>query len=258
MPLENKEIKNIKRMLSILNPDTLTKEDFLEAFKGVMTRQTDYETQNKNDVSEIVSALKAVSDKSKSDNDSNLALLKQDFFKEVDKLLAKFQTKESEITRRMNAIKNGKDADEVKVVEAILKRMKKEIKIPKVEEFQSTIPKLGGKVRDALEKLEGDDRLDVSAIKGIKKLIGKSGLMMGGGTPPTVNAFADDETPVGTVNGTNKVFTITNIPSPASSLKVYVNGQKMTLTEDYTFSGTTITFVTAPPTTSIIRADYRL
>ena len=68
----------------------------------------------------------------------------------------------------------------------------------------------------------------------------------------------DDETPTGTINGTNKAFTIKNPPNPVSSLKVYLNGQRMRITEDYTFSGATITFITAPPTTSILLVDYRV
>lgn len=68
--------------------------------------------------------------------------------------------------------------------------------------------------------------------------------------------FADDETPSGTINGSNKIFTVANIPI-AGSLKVFVNGSRMRITEDYTFSGTTITFITAPPTGSIILVDYR-
>ncbi len=67
----------------------------------------------------------------------------------------------------------------------------------------------------------------------------------------------DDETPNGTVNGVNTDFTISLTPSPTTSLKVYVNGQRMKLTEDYTLSSKTITFVTAPPTGSILTVDYR-
>jgi hypothetical protein len=69
--------------------------------------------------------------------------------------------------------------------------------------------------------------------------------------------FIDDETPVGMVNGVNKAFTLSNMPNPPSSVKVFVNGSRMRITEDYTLSGVTVTFVTAPPTGSIILVDYR-
>lgn len=67
----------------------------------------------------------------------------------------------------------------------------------------------------------------------------------------------DDETPSGLVNGVNTDFVLANTPNPATSLKVYVNGQRMKKTEDFTLSGKTITFLTAPPTGSIILCDYK-
>jgi hypothetical protein len=70
--------------------------------------------------------------------------------------------------------------------------------------------------------------------------------------------FSDEETPTGTVNGSNTSFTLANTPSPASSLELQVNGQTLASGgEDFTLATATITFVTAPPTGSIIRAWYR-
>jgi hypothetical protein len=70
--------------------------------------------------------------------------------------------------------------------------------------------------------------------------------------------FVDSETPTGTVNGSNTAFTLANSPSPAASLQLFVNGQLMVSGGvDYTLSGANITMVTAPPTSSVIRAWYR-
>jgi len=70
--------------------------------------------------------------------------------------------------------------------------------------------------------------------------------------------FYKNETPSGTVNGSNAVFTTANTVNPVTSINVYVNGQLMKAGGvDYTFSSTnTITFVVAPPTSSIILVDY--
>ena len=89
-----------------------------------------------------------------------------------------------------------------------------------------------------------------------------SGSNEAGGTGVTISStattdFVDDETPTGLVNGVNTDFELANTPIPTTSLKVYVNGSRMRITEDYTLSGTTITFITAPPTGSIILTDYR-
>ena len=70
--------------------------------------------------------------------------------------------------------------------------------------------------------------------------------------------FADEETPTGTVNGTNTEFTLANTPSPASSLQFVVNGQVLTSGgEDFTLATATVTTVTAPPTGSVVRVWYR-
>lgn len=71
-------------------------------------------------------------------------------------------------------------------------------------------------------------------------------------------AESSGEIPTGTVNGANTVFTLAHTPDPAASLQVFVNGAFLTGGgEDYTLVDDTITFVTAPPTNSIIRAFYK-
>ena len=63
----------------------------------------------------------------------------------------------------------------------------------------------------------------------------------GGGSPVT------SQTPTGTINGTNKDFVHTG-----TLVAVYLNGAYQTITGDYTVSGSTITFVDAPPTNSVL------
>lgn len=65
----------------------------------------------------------------------------------------------------------------------------------------------------------------------------------GGGT---TLRFKNNETPSGTINGTNAAFTLANSPSPSLSLELFLNGQFQTQGSDYTLSGSTITFTTAP------------
>jgi len=48
------------------------------------------------------------------------------------------------------------------------------------------------------------------------------------------------------VNGANKDFVLANTPDPVTSLAVFVNTTRKTLTTDYTLSGTTITMTSAP------------
>lgn len=73
------------------------------------------------------------------------------------------------------------------------------------------------------------------------------------------SAYVTRETPTGTVNGTNAVFTLANTPVTGTDC-IYVNGVLQTegAGADYTISTNTITFVAGriPPTGSDIRANY--
>lgn len=73
--------------------------------------------------------------------------------------------------------------------------------------------------------------------------------------------FVDEVVPTGTVDPA--VFTLPSIPNPISSTKLYLGGQRMkrgvdfTGDADYTLVGDTITYRTAPGTTSVQVCDYR-
>lgn len=66
------------------------------------------------------------------------------------------------------------------------------------------------------------------------------------------------ETPSGAVNGSNTAFTLANTPL-AGTEEVYLNGllQEPGAGNDYTISGATITYLTAPITGDRIRVSYR-
>jgi hypothetical protein len=126
-------------------------------------------------------------------------------------------------------------------------------------------PDTGEQIIEKINKLpiKPDFQIDAKHIKNLPKQIEYFG--RGGGGVDTaevvgiINAnlkFADDETPTGDVDGVNTDFVLTNTPKD-SSLKVYVNGSRMRLTEDYTVVDKTITFITPPPSGSIILTDYR-
>jgi hypothetical protein len=68
--------------------------------------------------------------------------------------------------------------------------------------------------------------------------------------------FWVDETPSGTINGSNTAFTLAQTPLENDSVELYQDGLKLTYTTDYTISGTSITMVTAPVVGQILRANY--
>lgn len=73
-------------------------------------------------------------------------------------------------------------------------------------------------------------------------------------------AFVDAETPSGSVNGTNTVFTLAQAPAPATSLQLYLNGLEQTAGIDFTLSNNTVTFAgnAVPQTGDEMEAYYRI
>jgi hypothetical protein len=80
-------------------------------------------------------------------------------------------------------------------------------------------------------------------------------------TPTALSSsnFVFGETPSGTVDGTNTNFTLANTPT-AGTVVVFVNGVRMNAGagNDYTISGTTITFLSGaiPQTGDVLLVDY--
>lgn len=64
------------------------------------------------------------------------------------------------------------------------------------------------------------------------------------------------ETPSGTLNGVNKIFTLANTPNPAASCIAYLNGVEQDQTRWVTLSGATLTWTVAPKATDFIRVSY--
>jgi hypothetical protein len=73
-------------------------------------------------------------------------------------------------------------------------------------------------------------------------------------------SFADNETPSGTIDGSNTVFTLAHTPSPAASLTCMKNGQwQIAGGADFTLATATITYTAGgkPLTGDAIRCNYR-
>lgn len=65
-----------------------------------------------------------------------------------------------------------------------------------------------------------------------------------------------NETPTGTVDGTNTIFEIANVPAQTTSLVFKIGGVTQVLGVDYTFNGQSIYCNTAPAALSVLTASY--
>jgi len=78
-------------------------------------------------------------------------------------------------------------------------------------------------------------------------------------TAGATGTFADAETPAGTVDGNNTIFTLAGSPNPTTSLELYRSGLAMRSGIDFNLSGSTITFLSTsvPQPGDVLQAFYR-
>ncbi len=76
------------------------------------------------------------------------------------------------------------------------------------------------------------------------------------GTP----GFIDSEVPLGTIDGTNTVFSLSNSPNPSTSLMLFVNGVLQANGSDYSLASYRITFGSGskPHAGDVLQASYRV
>ncbi len=92
------------------------------------------------------------------------------------------------------------------------------------------------------------------AGKGVRVKATEDGLEFYSASGAVNSAY--NETPSGTINGSNPTFTLAHTPI-SGSLMLLLNGAFQTLTTDYTLATATITFGTAPVGGSVLRAFYQ-
>jgi hypothetical protein len=64
------------------------------------------------------------------------------------------------------------------------------------------------------------------------------------------------DVPTGLIDSSNTIYTLAQTPTSNASVKVYLNGIFQRQGTDYTISGVTLTFTTAPATSSVLDAVY--
>jgi hypothetical protein len=88
------------------------------------------------------------------------------------------------------------------------------------------------------------------------------GITISGGLISASSAGASDvtysETPTGLVNSSNVTYTLANTPTNSAAVIVILDGVTQYNGVDYTVSGSTITFITAPVTGTSIFAYYNV
>lgn len=258
------KIKLLFKTLADLNPENFTKSEFIAAFENVVQLVKRIEDQNIKDFEALRVSIAALSTKvadDAMDNVDNLRKVITDFVNSsMEQMMKEHHDKMMAMDEKMDSIKDGEDADEDAVAEKVVKM----IKIPTIEELANSIPTLGMQIRDALELLQGSDRLNISAIDGLSDIIeelrkaAKNKSSVGG-----INYGAmmlhevDGEVPVNSGDDIN--FSISKIPSPATSIKLFRNGFRQKIGVDYTYSNKILTLTTQlDPANEYLLVDYKI
>lgn len=115
-------------------------------------------------------------------------------------------------------------------------------------------PGTGGNV----QLTNGSGVVASTTLGGDVSSVSNTGNVTLGSTIMRTAGFVDKETPSGSVNGSNTAFVLANTPI-AGSEHVHLNGllQDVGAGNDYTISGATITYLSAPLTGDKIRVSYR-
>ena len=157
---------------------------------------------------------------------------------------------------------NGKDGENSEVdINDLVKKTLERISKPKDgKDAKIDINDIVNKVVSKIKSLKDDNRVSYNNLKDVPQIYRKDTALGGMSNTTIANDlglnFVDDEIPSGTLNGTNKDFTIKETPINGS-LKVYRDGQRLKVTEDYTLSGKTISLIFAPVSDQILLVDYR-
>lgn len=263
---QDPKLKKLEELFTMVN-ESITRDEFISSFKDVV----DLLAQNKKELEkEIATTFAEVSQST----DASFSLIKKETLSQIQKALKEQEQGMSFIYDKVRKLKNGKKGDK-----GDRGRPGKGIKGDKGDDGS---PDTAEQVREKLETLTGEERLDASAIKNLpeatekitKHVIGTSHALwnhmdvdvsgittgqsikwdglrwipftpVGGGSTSVYN-----EAPSG--SGTS--WTLAHTPD-ANTLRLYANGQRLIPTTDYSLSGATITTVLSW-NSGTLTADY--
>jgi hypothetical protein len=156
----------LKKMLNALDPERLTKEDFVNSFQGLVNYIKKIDERNQLETEQLKQMLLGFTDKLKSDTGSDVSSLKKEVQKAVAEAVGNISETDKRMSARLATVKDGQNADPEQVITEVLER----IQLPEAKETLLDTPE---DIRNKLELLQDEERLDVSAIKGIAERFGK-------------------------------------------------------------------------------------
>ncbi len=262
-------VKKLEKVLALID-GAASKEEFVRSFAAVVKYVKDVDKRLSGDFEILASTIRGIGKKIEDDSSLTIADVKIQIRLAVASLETRVNSKIAEIKDGENG-EDGKDADQTAIVEEVLKRLPSFLEIPTAQDVLNEVPKLGERVRDSLELLDGDERLDKKAIRGIEEIEKK------------INEISIRPTRVGGakgiglyVDGTKKLLTAQQINLIAGTNVTltysFANGRNditisstvgagaftvLTATGAVDDSNTSFTFASAPSLVIVNGASYR-
>ncbi|MBR1146671.1 hypothetical protein [Bradyrhizobium sp. AUGA SZCCT0431] len=243
-----------QKFLALLD-DASTKSEFVEAFSNVVKTVKKFEAKTEEDIRALVQTITQL--QTKLDSDTSVTLEEMKAFVQTLKNGNDGYTPVKGVDYF-----DGEDADEDRIVSEVLAR----IVMP---ETRDPIMDTPIELRDKLETLEGDDRLDKSAIKGLPELeeelkviaarpIGRGGTPVGvrlyiGGTKKGLAQY------INLIAGSGVAITH-NLASGRNDITISAAGGALavlTATGDIDGVNATYTFASEPSIVVVNGASYR-
>lgn len=234
----DKNIQKLSKLLATLDENHLSKADFEEAMKKIVGFLTEVNKRNREEFVDVTKKLAQTFDGLKSDIKAELDRqvggriqeLSASEQKTVKTLDAALKGIERVVEDRLSELKDG----ESPAVETIVEALKPFIPAP----LQGS-PDTAEDIRNKLELLEGDERLSIDAIRGLKEELAKKAVVTGGGI--VGRDLVKNYDLSSQLDGVTKTF---NIPGTWSIIGVYCSSFPHALrpTIDYTYTPQTITF----------------
>jgi hypothetical protein len=237
--INEKNVAFFNKMTEFLSKEILTQEDFINAFEQVAKVVKKIREKNDQELAHIKEVLNNTAvDIRTSINDTLDERLKT-LSRTLNDRLASVDKKVSKLRDGVD----GKDADEDLIVERIVAQ------IPEKEQLVDG----PDEIRNKLELLQDDERLTFKAISGLEeeldklkkqRLGGRGGGHTDIGVAASMGRLVKTETPTGDIDGANTDFVTS---SPINAILSYMLNGEVVGSVNYTVSGRTITWGTAPP-----------
>ena len=279
MPTQEEKLNKLKELLKMVD-ESITRKEFTDSFANVVKFVMEVKKKNEEEMDQLKAEYAQVIERAK---EEITAFNFNEPKEKLNKLMAKVEDRVSdkldEIAKEHSDSMDmmAKDMDYLKGYKDTIANM--------ISEQERGMNFIRDKVRDLkngdkgepgkngspdtpdqiLNKITG--LLEIEDIKNLKetleelKKIREERRIFGGGGFSKIamdSRILDPYTPTGTIDGVNTDFTLTKIPNPSASLKVWRGGALQSLTEDYTLSGTTLTFLVAPVVGEIIKVEHRI